>query len=80
MKRKILMLLAFTVLLTSCANQYKRKRNLEAMYPKCKVEPATGIIQDNGFEFIVIDTTGQIIAINFYPFSETKIMSLRNIR
>jgi formyltetrahydrofolate hydrolase len=44
--------------------------------PKCKVEPATGIIQSQGFEFIVIDTSMQIIAVQFYPASETKIMQL----
>lgn len=66
--------------LTSCADETKRQAYLEQNYPDCKVEPATGLIQQNGFEFILIDTTGQIIAVSFYPFSETKISSLRNIR
>lgn len=45
-----------------------------------KIEPATGLIQREGYDFIIIDTTYQIIAVQYYPFSETKISSLRNIR
>jgi len=68
------------VSLMSCADQNNRKKHLEKLYPACKVEPATGLIQQHGFDFIVIDTTHQIFAVDFYPFSETKINTLRNIR
>lgn len=78
MKKSILIVLALALI--GCADQTKRQKYLQSTYPKCKVEPATGLIQQDGFEFIVIDTTNQIIAVDFYPFSETKIMSLRNIR
>lgn len=71
-------LLAFTAL--SCADQNNRLRNLQKMYPKSKVEPSTGLVQRDGYDFIVIDSTTQIIAVSFYPFSETKISSFRNIR
>ena len=54
--------------------------NLRKMYPKCKIEPATGLIQQNGFEFIIIDSVNQITAVSFYAFSESKIYSIRNIR
>ena len=78
MKKSILIGLAFALI--GCADQTKRQKYLQTTYPKCKVEPATGLIQREGYEFVVIDSTNQIIAVNFYPFSETKIMSLRNIR
>jgi hypothetical protein len=75
------LILIFTLsLLVSCTDQINRQRHLEKSYPKCKVEPATGLIQHNGYDFIVIDSTNQIIAVEFYPFSETKIAFLRNIR
>lgn len=76
---KLLLILVSTALI-SCADQTKRQKHLESLYPKCKVEPATGLIQRDGYEFIVIDTTLQIIAVDFYPFSESKISYLRNIR
>lgn len=78
--KKLITIILFTTLLSSCADQNKRLNNLKSMYPNCKVEPSTGMIQQNGFEFIIIDTNNQIIAISFYPFSETKIQALRNIR
>lgn len=77
---KKLLFLLLIVLTTSCVDQINRQRHLEKMYPRCKVEPATGLIQKDGFDFIVIDSTNQIIAVNFYIFSENKIWSLRNIR
>jgi hypothetical protein len=73
-------LLAVTLLMSSCADQSKRQQYLQKTYPYCKVEPSTGLIQQGGYEFIVIDSTNQIIAVSFYPSSETKIQSLRNIR
>lgn len=78
--KKLLTILTISLLLSSCVDQNKRLNNLKQMYPNCKVEPATGLIQQNGYEFILIDTNNQIIAVSFYPFSEIKIQSLRNIR
>lgn len=77
---KKLLFLLLIVLTTSCVDQYERQKHLKKLYPSCKVEPATGLIQRDGFDFIVIDSTNQIIAVNFYWFSEEKIWSLRNIR
>lgn len=75
-----LYILAIALVIVGCADQTKRQAHLQSVYPNSKIEPATGMIQQNGFDFIAIDTTGQIIAASYYPFSETKIMSLRNIR
>lgn len=72
--------IAAILTLTSCADQVKRQRHLQSLYPNCKVEPSTGLIQQQGYEFIVIDSNNQIIAVNFYFGSETKIASLRNVR
>lgn len=76
--KKILLL--SLLLLTSCADSNKRLNYLKQQFPKCKVEPSTGLIQQQGYDFIVIDTTNQIIAISFYGFSETKISGMRNVR
>ena len=78
--KKLILILLVAVTLSSCADEYKQQQHLQSMYPNSKVEPATGLIQDRGYDFIVIDTTGQIIAVSFYPFSETAIESMRNIR
>jgi len=77
--KQILFLLLFT-LTVSCTDQVNRQKHLQKLYPNCKIEPATSIIKQSGFDFIVIDSTNQIIAVDFYMFSETKIWSLRNIR
>jgi hypothetical protein len=77
---KKLLFLLLVILMTSCVDQVNRQKHLEKLYPNCKVEPATRLVQENGFDFIVIDSTNQIIAVNFYMFSETKIWSLINIR
>ena len=78
--KRIVFLTMLIAMMSSCADQNKRLQSLKKMYPKCKVEPSTGLIQNQGYEFVVIDSTNQIIAVSFYPFSETKIQSLRNIR
>ncbi len=67
-------------LLFGCADENKRLNYLKKTYPNSKVEPATGLIQRDGYEFILIDSNLQIIAVSFYPFSESKIQSMRNIR
>jgi hypothetical protein len=78
--KRITIALAMALLMISCADQSKRQQYLQKVYPHCKVEPATGLFQQGGYEFIIIDSTNQIIAVEFYPLSETKIHSLRNVR
>jgi hypothetical protein len=78
MKKIILILTIIT--LTSCVNEKERLDNLQKMYPFSKVEPATNLIKNSGYEYIAIDTNNQIIAVSFHPFSTTKISSFRNIR
>jgi hypothetical protein len=78
--KKIVFLTMLIAMMSSCADQNKRLLSLKKMYPSCKVEPSTGLLQNQGFDFILIDSTNQIIGVSFYPWSETKIQSLRNIR
>jgi len=75
-----ILFIALIIIITGCADQTKRQSYLKSIYPECKIEPATGIIQRDGYDFIVIDTSFQIIAVRFYPFSEKAISDLRNIR
>ena len=79
MKNKLI-IIALAIGMVGCADGTNRQKHLQTLYPHCKVEPATGLIQRDGYNFIVIDSTNQIIAVSFYPFSETKILDLRNIR
>lgn len=67
-------------MMTSCTDENKRLEYLKKTFPHCKVEPATGMIKDHGYDFIYIDSTNQIVAVSFYSFSETKIRGFRNIR
>lgn len=78
MRKTVLLLVA--MLFISCADENNRQKYLQSKYPKCKVEPATSLIKQGGYHFIVIDSTNQIIAVAFYPFSESKICDLKNIR
>ena len=78
--KKIILFAIGALSILSCADQNKRLLNLKKMYPDCKVEPSTGLIQNQGYDFIVIDTTMQIIAVDFYIGSETNIYRMRNIR
>jgi hypothetical protein len=76
----------FSVLLvlgsiTSCVSDYDRVADAKKKYPNAVVTPSTGIIKQNGYEITVEDTlTHQIYAINYYPFSTTKIATIVNIR
>lgn len=78
--KKLLVLLAVVLVLSSCVDETLRLKNLKRMYPDCKVEPSAGLIKSSGYDYIVIDSTNQIIAVQFYPFSDEKIQNFRNIR
>lgn len=78
--RKTILTTILAIIFVSCADQSKRQKFLEKEYPNSKVEPSTGLVQREGYEFIIIDSTNQIIAVSFYPFFENKISSMRNIR
>jgi len=77
---KKILAIALMLTIASCADSTKRQQHLQKLYPHSRVEPSTGLIQQSGYEFIVIDSTMQIVAVSFYPGSESKIESLRNIR
>lgn len=78
--KKLLVLLS-TIFILSCTDEQKRMKDCQSKFPGKIVEPATGMIQQEVYEFIVIDTVNlQIIAIKYRPFSEKAISNMRNIR
>jgi hypothetical protein len=78
--KKTLLVLAVLVL-TSCVNQMDRLKDAQRKYPKCIVQPTTSILARDGYEIMVEDTiTNQIYVLSYYPFSTTKISSIRNIK
>lgn len=78
--KKGILIVGLTVGLFSCVDQNKRLEHAKKTFYPSKVEPATGLIQEKGFDFIVIDSAGQIIAIDYAEFSETRISAMRNVR
>lgn len=78
MKKVLIVLIVF--LLTSCVDEFNRMENLKKRFPNCKIEPATGLIKQSGYDYIAVDSLGQMIAIDFYTFSDNKIWNFRNVR
>jgi len=78
--KKILILLPI-LWLTSCVDQMDRLTNAQKKYPKCVIQPTTSLLARDGYQVMVEDTiANQIYVIQYYPFSTTKIMSIRNIK
>jgi len=78
--KKVYLLILALISFSSCADQNKRMKYLQKAFPKCRIEPATPLIEKDGYDFIIIDSTMHIMAVDFYAFSESKIWRLRNIR
>jgi len=77
--KKILLLAILA--LTSCVNQIDRLNDAQKKYPKCIVQPSTSLLAREGYEIMVEDTiNNQIYVLSYYPFSSTKIYSIRNIK
>jgi len=78
--KKILIILT-SILVISCMDFHERQINLQKMYPKNIITPATGIIADKGYQFLMEDTiNNQIYAVKFGEFSYTRIAGIRNIK
>jgi hypothetical protein len=74
-------LLIAVLALTSCVNQMDRLKDAQKKYPKCIVQPSTSLLAREGYEIMVEDTiNNQIYVLSYYPFSSTKISSIRNIK
>ncbi len=78
--KKLICIILMSLSLMSCADALKQQQFLQKAYPTCKVEPATGLIKEQGYSYILVQPDGQLIAVQFYPGSESKISSLRNVR
>lgn len=78
--KKLLLILPILGL-TSCVDQMDRLTNAQKKYPKCVIQPTTSLLARDGYDIMVEDTiSNQIYVIQYYPFSTTKIMSIRNIK
>lgn len=78
--KKLLLILPI-LFLTSCVDQMDRLADAQKKYPKCVIQPTTSLLARDGYDIMVEDTiSNQIYVIQYYPFSTTKIMSIRNIK
>jgi hypothetical protein len=78
---KKVLLMSVLLGLTSCVNQMDRLKDAQKKYPKCIVQPTTSLLARDGYEIMVEDTiTNQIYVVSYYPFSTTKISTIRNIK
>ena len=78
--KKTLLLLSL-LWLSSCINQMDRLTDAQKKYPKCVIQPTTSLLARDGYDIMVEDTiANQIYVLSYYPFSTTKLVSIRNIK
>ena len=78
--KKTLLLLSL-LWLSSCINQMDRLTDAQKKYPKCVIQPTTSLLARDGYDIMVEDTiANQIYVLSYYPFSTTKLSSIRNIK
>ena len=78
--KKIILILV-TILLTSCIDQSHRLMDAQKRYPKCVVQPSTSLLSQSGYDVMVEDTiSNQIYVLRYYPFSETRVADIRNVK
>lgn len=78
--KKILILLPL-LWLSSCIDQMDRLTDAQKKYPKCVIQPTTSLLARDGYDIMVEDTiANQIYVLSYYPFSTTKLASIRNIK
>ena len=80
---KKILIIAISILAISCMDFNKRQQNLQKMYPKNIITPATSLIRGSGndYEFLMEDTiNNQIYAVSFGTWSYTRIASIRNVK
>lgn len=73
------MAIVLSVLLSSCADARKQEDFLRKTYPKCTIRPATGLVKNQGYDFVIIDSLNNVVAVDFYPFSESEILYLKTV-
>lgn len=58
-----------------------RLTDAQKKYPKCVIQPTTSLLARDGYDIMVEDTiANQIYVLSYYPFSTTKLASIRNIK
>ena len=78
---KKLIIIGLSILAISCMDFHKRQTNLQKMQPKNIITPATSLLQNNGYDFLMEDTiNNKLYAVRFGEFSYTRISEIRNIK
>lgn len=79
--KKLVVIAIASLLLASCVDQLDRIKDAQSKYPKAVVQPTTSLLSRDGFDVMVEDTiSNQIYVIDYYPFSTSKVHSIRNIK
>ena len=83
---KQLLKLAFVLLLlTSCVNEYERLQDCQKKFPGKTVMPAppTALATRGGgahtYDYLVIDSSGEMLGVDYYAFSKTKIYKMESL-
>jgi len=66
-------------LLCSCVDQNARYQNLRKQFPNHKITPGHRSYGKYYHDFLLMDTSGVVLGVNFYPFSESKIAKIHRI-
>jgi hypothetical protein len=69
-------LVVLILLLSSCADQGERFRNLQKQFPHHNIVPGS---QYKDHDFILIDTVGTAFGVDFCPWSTTKICNMHRL-
>lgn len=73
--------LFFALACASCVNFNDRQNDLQKKYPKAVITPATSLLANRGYQFLMEDTINkQLFAVKYYTFSTNKISDIRNVK
>jgi hypothetical protein len=73
--------LFFILACVGCVNFDDRQKDLQKKYPKAVITPATSLLANQGYQFLMEDTiNNQLFAVSYYTFSTSKISTIRNVK
>lgn len=76
---KKIALILLLVLTASCVDQNARYQNLRKQFPNYKITPGHRSYGKHYYDFLLMDTTGTVLGVDFYPFSDHKIANMHRI-
>lgn len=76
---KKIALILLLVLTASCVDQNARYQNLRRHFPNYKIIPGDRNYGRRYYDFLLMDTAGIVLGVDFYPFSEHKIANIHRI-